>query len=156
MATTAPTLDDIEAGARTSTAWIRYLGDGDYVTRRYVSQGAEINTGEYFDHEMPMRDAMPIRDHFTLDTHGFVLGQHQSAVADFNDTANVDALYPTEVAEAVKALSGASFVAVQGWMRRTRPAASIRTNPPGMFSIRLSSRSRICSSAVPTMDACNI
>lgn len=126
MASTTLAPEDIEASARTSTAWIRYLGDGDYVTRRYVSQGAEINTGEYFDHEMPMRDGMPIRDHFTLDTHGFVLGRHTSAVADFDDPASVEAVYNEEVAEAVKALTGASFVAVQGWMRRTSADLSKR------------------------------
>lgn len=118
--------DKIEDGARTASAWIRYLGDGDFVTRRYVSQGAEINTGEYSDHQMPMRDGMPIRDHFTLDTHGFTIGRHPSAVADFDDAANVDALYSAEVAQAVKALSGASFVAVQGWMRRTTADLSKR------------------------------
>lgn len=117
MATAAQ--DPIEEGARTAQALIRYLGDGDYVTRRYVSQGAEINTGDYFDHVMPMRDGMPIRDHFTLDTHGFMIGRHRSDVADFEDKAEVDAKYNAEVAEAVKALTGASFVAVQGWMRRT-------------------------------------
>lgn len=119
-------LDGVEQGARQSEALIRYLGDGDYVTRRYVSQGAEINTGDYFDHVMPMRDGMPIRDHFTLDSHGFMLGRHVSAVADFTDKAEVDARYNAEVAEAVKALSGASFVAVQGWMRRTSADLSAR------------------------------
>lgn len=118
--------DEVEDGARVSTALIRYLGDGDYVTRRYVSQGAEINTGEYFDHAMPVRDGMPIRDHFTLDTHGFVIGKHCSAVADFDDVETVDALYGAEVAEAVKAMTGASLVAVQGWMRRTSADLSAR------------------------------
>lgn len=118
--------DRIEDDARTAQALIRYLGDGDYVTRRYVSQGAEINTGDYSDHVMPMRDGMPIRDHFTLDRHGFMIGRHRSAVADFDDRAEVDAKYNAEVAEAVRALSGASFVAVQGWMRRTSADLSER------------------------------
>lgn len=126
MATAALEFDAVEEGARTAKALIRYLGDGDYVTRRYVSQGAEINTGDYFDHEMTMRDGMPIRDHFVLDTHGFMLGRHVSAVKDFTDSAEVDALYDAEVAEAVKALTGASFVAVQGWMRRTSEDLSAR------------------------------
>lgn len=118
--------DEIEARARTFPAWIRYLDEGDYVTRRYVSQGAEINTGDYADHQMPMRDGMPIREHFTLDTHGFMIGRHRSAVGDFGDRAAVDALYNAEVAEAVKALTGASFVAVQGWMQRTTADLSSR------------------------------
>lgn len=120
------TYDAIEDSARQARALIRYLGEGDYVTRRYVSQGAEINTGDYADYPMPVRDGMPIRDHFTLDTHGFMLGRHASAVADFEDAAEVDARYNAEVAEAVKALTGASFVAVQGWMRRTSADLSAR------------------------------
>ncbi len=118
--------DATEDGARAATALIRYLGDGDYVTRRYVSQGAEINTGEYFDHPMAVRDGMPIRDHFSLDVHGFTIGSHRSAIADFDDVETVDALYNAEVAEAVKAMTGASFVAVQGWMRRTSADLSTR------------------------------
>lgn len=70
MATAAVT-DDIEEGARKAPALIRYLAEGEYVTRRYVSQGAEMNTGEYADYECVVRDGMPIRDHFTLDVHGF-------------------------------------------------------------------------------------
>lgn len=111
--------DAIEDTARIAPALIRYLGEGDFVTRRYVSQGAEINTGDYFDHEMPVRDGMPIRDHFTLASHGFMIGRQPTAVSDFDDTAEVDALYNAEVEQAVRALTGASFVAVQGWMRRT-------------------------------------
>ena len=119
MATLAKTHDDMEDSARQAPALIRYLGDGDYITRRYVSQGEEINTGDYFDHEVVVRDGMPIRDHFTLDTHGFMLGHHVSAVGDFNNREEVDRLYAAEVEEAVKAITGASFVAALGWMLRT-------------------------------------
>ena len=119
MATLVRQWDEIEDGAREAPALIRYLGDGDYVTRRYVSQGAEINTGDYLDHKVVVRDAMPIRDHFTLDTHGFRIGKHRSAVTDFDDKDMVNRLYNAEVEEAVKAMTGASFVVAQGWMIRT-------------------------------------
>ncbi|MFC3443234.1 hypothetical protein ACFOKF_18930 [Sphingobium rhizovicinum] len=72
MATLART-EDIEDSARQAPALIRYLDEGDFVTRRYVSQGVEINTGTYSDHRMLVRDGMPIRDHFEFDTHGFML-----------------------------------------------------------------------------------
>lgn len=118
MATAAVT-DDIEEGARKAPALIRYLAEGEYVTRRYVSQGAEMNTGEYADYECVVRDGMPIRDHFTLDVHGFALGRHRSAVADFHDKPTVDALYLDEVEELVTRLCGATRTAAQGWMIRT-------------------------------------
>ncbi|MES2698154.1 MAG: CmcJ/NvfI family oxidoreductase, partial [Pseudomonadota bacterium] len=110
---------DVEAGAREVRAMMRYVDEGDFVTRRYVSQGAEINTGTYSDHEVTIRDAMPIRDHFTLDTHGFTIAKCPSAVADFHDKAQVDALYEAEVERAVVRLTGADKCVARGWMIRT-------------------------------------
>lgn len=118
--------DPIEETARQAPAMIRYLGEGDFVTRRYVSQGAEINTGTYTDHAVVVRDGMPLRDHFTLDTHGFMLGQHRSAVNDFHDAAAVDAHYLAEVEALVAQLCGANRVAAQGWMIRTSADLSAR------------------------------
>ena len=118
--------DEVELGVREAPALIRYLGDDEYITRRYVSRGAEINTGADFDHPMPVRDGMPIRDHFRLDLHGFMLGRHTSAVSDFNDIDEVDAVYNAEVEAAVAAITGASFVKAQGWMIRTSGDLSAR------------------------------
>jgi len=119
-------LEPIEESVRRVPALIRYLGEGDYVTRRYVSQGAEMNTGDYFDYACEVRDGMTIRDHFTLDTHGFVLGKDRSAIADFHDKPAVDAAYLAEVENLVTRLSGASRTAAQGWMIRTSADLSAR------------------------------
>jgi hypothetical protein len=119
-------LDPVEAGAREAPALIRYLGKGDWVTRRYVSRGAEMNTGEYTDHPMVVRDGMPIRTHFALDTHGFTIAKRPTAVTDFEDTDQVNALYNAEVEAAVAALTGASVVKAQGWMIRTSADLSAR------------------------------
>lgn len=118
--------DDIEEGVRKAPARIRYLAEGDFVTRRYVSQGAEMNTGDYTDHDCVVRDGMPIRDHFALDVHGFMLGKHSSAISDFHDRAAVDALYLKEVEDIVTKLSGATCTAAQGWMIRTSADLSAR------------------------------
>ncbi len=118
--------DPIEETARQAPTRIRYVAEGDFVTRRYVSRGAEMNTGDYADHDCNVRDGMPLRDHFTLDVHGFTIGKHVSAVTDFSNTADVDARYNAEVAEVVAALSGASFVVPQGWMVRTSADLSAR------------------------------
>ncbi|MDT0507610.1 CmcJ/NvfI family oxidoreductase [Novosphingobium sp. MMS21-SN21R] len=117
---------DIEETARIAPARIRYLGEGDYVTRRYVSQGAEMNTGDYFDYDCVVRDGMPMRDHFALDVHGFTIATHQSAIADFHDRPSVDTLYLEEVEELVTRLCGASRTAAQGWMIRTSSDLSAR------------------------------
>ena len=117
MATAAAS--DIEAAARPVRALMRYVDEGDFVTRRFVSHGEELNTGTYSDHEVTIRDGMPIRDHFTLDAHGFMIAHVPSKVSDFHDKAQVDALYEREVEAAVLALTGADKCAARGWMLRT-------------------------------------
>jgi hypothetical protein len=112
MATIAPEAQatDLEDTARQVEAMIRYVDPGDFVTRRYVSAGAEINTGTYSDHRVTVRDGMPIRDHFTLDTHGFLIGHNPTAISDFHDK---------EVEEDIRRRTGADKVVARGWMIRT-------------------------------------
>lgn len=124
MATAAT--PNIEETARTTRALIRYVDPGDFVTRRYVSQGKEINTGSYSDHEMTIRDGMPIRDHFEIDVHGFMIATKPSAVTDFHDKDEVDRLYEREVEQHVQALTGADHVVARGWMIRTSADLSER------------------------------
>jgi hypothetical protein len=116
----------IEDTAREVRALIRFVDPGDFLTRRYVSQGAEINTGTYSDHEVIIRDGMPIRDHFTLEEHGFTIATQPTAVTDFHDKAEVDALYEREVERHVQALTGADKVVARGWMIRTSADLSER------------------------------
>lgn len=119
MATAAVPHDDIEDTAREVKTTIRFVDPGDFVTRRYVSAGREMNTGTYSDHEVTVRDGMPIRDHFELDVHGFVIGKMPSAVTDFHDKDMVERLYEAEVAADVKRRTGADRVVTRGWMIRT-------------------------------------
>lgn len=118
--------ENVEDSAREVRAMMRYVDEGDFVTRRYVSNGAELNTGTYSDHAVTIRDAMPIRDHFTLDTHGFQIAKVPSAVRDFHDKAQVDALYEAEVEAAVLAMTGADKCVARGWMLRTSADLSER------------------------------
>ncbi len=110
---------DIESRARATRAGINFLAPGSFVNRRFVGPGFELNTGVYHAQEVTVRDARSIRDHFTLDSHGFVLLDHHSAVRDFFDAAQVDALYAAEVVAAIRAHTGADCVAPMGWMIRT-------------------------------------
>lgn len=110
---------DAESGAREARTQIRFVDPGDFVTRRYVSAGKEMNTGTYSDHEVVVRDGMPIRDHFELDVHGFMIAKHQTAVQDFHDKPQVDAIYEREVEEHIRQLTGADKCVARGWMIRT-------------------------------------
>jgi len=117
---------EVEERARQLRATMRYVDEGDFVTRRYVSQGAEMNTGTYSDHQIIVRDGMPIREHFTLDTHGFMIGKSASAVSDFHDKAMVDALYEREVEAEIVRRTGADRCVARGWMIRTSADLSER------------------------------
>ncbi len=120
MATAAaPRFDEVEDQAREVEAMIRYVDPGDFVTRRYVSRGAEINTGTYSDQRVIVRDAMPIRDHFELDVHGFRIARQPTAVRNFHDNDEVSRVYEREVEDHVRQLTGASKVVARGWMIRT-------------------------------------
>lgn len=112
-------IDPIEEGAREVAARMRYVDEGDFVTRRYVSKGEEVNTGTYSDHDIVIRDAMPIRDHFALDAHGFTIAKNKTAVTDFHNTEMVDQLYEREVERDVLRLTGADKCVARGWMLRT-------------------------------------
>jgi len=104
---------------RTIEARINYLLPGSTVNRRFVAPGEESNTGTYAEYPVRIQDGRAIKDHFNLDTHGFVLAKHQSVIRDFFDKQQVDDLYPDEVVAVVKQLTGADRVAPLGWMVRT-------------------------------------
>jgi hypothetical protein len=108
-----------EAQCRSVEADISYLAPGSYVNRRFVAPGEEVNTGTYQYHRVEVCDARPIRDEFTLDTNGFVLADHKSAVTDFHDSEQIDDIYAGEVIDVVKNLTGADRVVSRGWMIRT-------------------------------------
>ena len=109
---------DIEETVRSVEAEINYLLPGPDINRRFVSAGVEVNTGSYGPFRVRVRDGRAIKQHFTLDTHGFTLADHVSRVKDFYDKDEVDRLYQDEVAREVMRLTGATFVAPGGWMIR--------------------------------------
>jgi hypothetical protein len=97
---------------------ITYLNPGSFINRRFAAPGVEVNTGSYRPYHVMVSDARPIRDQFTLDSHGFVLAEHHSAVKDFYDNEEVGAVYQREIVEIVRRLTGADRVILQGWMVR--------------------------------------
>src|SRR5688500_15165916 len=118
--------DPSEEAARQVETMIRFVDPGEFVTRRYVRAGAEINTGTYSDHQVIVRDGMPIREHFELDVHGFRIAKQPTAIRDFHDKEEVDRLYEAEVERHVQALTGADKVVARGWMVRTSADLSSR------------------------------
>ena len=75
---------------------------------------------------MTIRDGMPIRDHFTLDTHGFTIARQPTAVTRLPRQGPGRPLYESEVERHVQALTGADKVVARGWMIRTSADLSER------------------------------
>ena len=98
---------------------ITYLAPGSFINRRFVAPAREVNTGEYRPYPIVIRDARPRQAGFTLASHGFELKEHRSAVRNFRDKSEVSAVYPEEVANAIREFTGADRVATMSWMVRT-------------------------------------
>ena len=61
---------------------------------------------------MQVENGRPLADDFSLDKNGFMFVEHETAVADFFDQANLPAAYYPEVERLVTKLSGAARVVV--------------------------------------------
>lgn len=84
--------------------------------------------------ERPMRihDGRAIAGSLDLETNGFVLLRHQSAVADFSDRERVRAEYFPEMEQVVKALTGAREVLVFGEVLRTDDPTRVGRREPSI------------------------
>ncbi|WP_417320126.1 CmcJ/NvfI family oxidoreductase [Emcibacter sp.] len=111
---------------------MNYLRPGGPVNRRFVAPGAEMNTGTYEPHEVTVTNARALPSSPTLESHGFQLLNHRSAISDFSDEEEVNRLYPAETEALVARATGADMVVTFGWVRRmshVSPGGSIQ--PPG-------------------------
>jgi hypothetical protein len=98
-------------------ATVEYVSAASRSNLRYVGDGREVNTGVFEPHQVFMRDARRAPAPMTLDTCGFELARHDSAV-DFYDDAGAEAAYAAEIEPLLLALSGADRVVLFGARRR--------------------------------------
>lgn len=111
-------------------AAIDYLVPTSRINRRFWAPGVEYNTGVYQSYPVRIGDARQANEPFDLDVHGFRIGRHVSAVADFHDAEAVARTYPGEVAEIIKAWTGADLVATMGAQLRCSGATGGPIQPP--------------------------
>ncbi|HEX6197342.1 MAG TPA: CmcJ/NvfI family oxidoreductase [Jiangellaceae bacterium] len=97
---------------------LRYLSPRSTVLRRFTAPGASVNTGEYDTHVVRIRNGRRVAERFRLDVHGFEIVEHVSAVRDFTDKAEVDAVYLSEVTDFVRRTLDADRVGARGWVLR--------------------------------------
>lgn len=69
-------------------------------------------TGKREQHTMTVRNGRPLRDTFSLETHGFEFVDHETTVKDFFDSDEIAAVYYPEMERLVKDRTGASRVMV--------------------------------------------
>lgn len=109
---------------------LQYLDPTSTVLRRFTAPGASINTGSYESHTVPIRNGRPVQSTFRMDTHGFEIVSHRSAVADFTDKAEVDAVYLHEAIEFIKERTGADEVVTRGAVLRRSAAPAEHASQP--------------------------
>ena len=111
------------------SATLNYLAPGSSRNRLYVAPGAHMATTKYAPQRVTIRDGRPHRANFGLDTSGFTLLEHRSAVTDFDDPRQLDETYTPEAADLVKQVTGADHVSVIGWVIR-RAGGDLRGAQP--------------------------
>ncbi len=80
-------------------------------------------TGATEQRPMRIHDGRPLVGQLSLDQNGFVLVDHETAVADFFDAAQLESIYYPEIERLVQSVSGASRVVVFDHTLRTGDSA---------------------------------
>jgi hypothetical protein len=109
---------------------ITYLLPTSTINRRFWAPGEEYNTGSYAPYDVVIRNARMASQPFTLDEHGFCLGEHKSAITDWSTQYGPTSDYATEVAEVAKRLCGADLVIPMGGQIRSSGKTSATVQPP--------------------------
>jgi hypothetical protein len=110
-------------------AQITYLLPTSTVNRRFWAPGEEYNTGTYAPYDVVIRNAR-LMEPFTLDAHGFALGQHKTDITDWVANYAHDSRYAQEVCDVAMAMSGADFVIPMSGQIRTSGLTSATMQPP--------------------------
>jgi hypothetical protein len=108
---------------------ITYLLPTSTINRRFWAPGEEYNTGVYAPYDVTIRNAR-MAGPFTLDDHGFALGNHATEISDWDVQYGPDSPYAAQVCEVTKRLSGADFVIPMGGQKRTSGLTSATMQPP--------------------------
>ncbi len=108
---------------------INYLLPTSTINRRFWAPGEEYNTGVYAPYDVTIRNAR-MAGPFTLDDHGFALGNHATEISDWDVQYGPDSPYAAQVCKVTKRLSGADFVIPMGGQIRTAGLTSATMQPP--------------------------
>jgi hypothetical protein len=85
--------------------------------------GVPARTGKYSPHPMRIYDGRAVCERLSLDTNGFMLTNHETAVVNFYNPIEVESIYFPEVEWLVKQVTGATKVVVFDHNVRCAPMA---------------------------------
>jgi hypothetical protein len=85
--------------------------------------GVPSRSGKYLAQTVAIRNGRELLGKFSLDTNGFVLTEHETAVKDFYDPDEVKSVYYPEVQRLIKRVTGAERVVVFDHIVRNRVLA---------------------------------
>jgi hypothetical protein len=108
QAETAARLDHIEA----QLSYLAPGTDNPFVYAYQPPPGMPARNGASEARRVAIADGRPFSDSFSLDTEGFALRRHASAVADFYDDAEVRRVYYPEVEKLVGEATGAAKIVI--------------------------------------------
>jgi len=74
--------------------------------------GVPRSSGKHVSQDVAIRNARELLDELSLDTNGFVLTKHETAVKDFYDSEEVKSIYYPEVERLLKQETGAARVVI--------------------------------------------
>jgi hypothetical protein len=104
-----------DAGIKVVNARLNYLAEATPKPVNYAYEppaGVPRRSGKYAAQTVAIRNGREMLGQFSLDTNGFVLTEHETAVKDFYDPDEVKSVYYPEVERLLKQVTGAERVVV--------------------------------------------
>ena len=104
-----------DAGIKVVNARLNYLAEATPKPVNYAYEppaGVPRRSGKYAAQTVAIRNGREMLGQFSLDTNGFVLTEHETAVKDFYDPEEVKSVYYPEVERLIKGVTGAERVVV--------------------------------------------
>src|SRR4030088_1391087 len=107
--------DRAHAGIKAVNARLNYLAEATPKPVNYVYDppaGVLRRSGKYVEQSVAIRNGREVVGELSLDSNGFVLTPHETAVKDFYDPDEVKSVYYPEVERLLKRVTGADRVLI--------------------------------------------
>src|SRR6266851_9773347 len=109
------THDRAQDGSESVVASLNYLAEATPKPVNYAYDppaGVQRRSGKHVAQNVAIHNGREVLDELSLDTNGFVLTPHETAVKDFCDPDEVRSVYYPEVARLLKRITGAERVLI--------------------------------------------